>query len=53
MGLHFVAQPSQIENRIDPPQQMTGRHYIFQIEFVEKAVLPNYWFTRHRRNTLI
>ena len=53
MALHFVAQPSQTENRIDPPQQMIVRDHVFQIKFVEKAALPNYWFTRNRRNTLI
>ena len=53
MALHLVAQPTQVENGINPPQQMIGRQYIFQIEFLEKAVLPHYWFTRHRRNTLI
>jgi hypothetical protein len=49
MGLHLVAQPSQIENRIDPPQQMIVRHHVFEIKFIEKTVLKTDRVAHHRQ----
>jgi hypothetical protein len=42
MGPHLAAQPAQVQNRVDPAQQMTGWNHIVQIEFIEKTVLPTY-----------
>ncbi len=44
------AQPAQVQNRVDPAQQMIARNHLLQIEFIEKAVLPTYRLTHHRRN---
>ncbi len=50
IGPHLAAQPTQVQNSIDPPQQMTGRNHIFQIEFIEKTVLPTHRLTHHRHD---
>ena len=52
MGLHLAAQPTQVQNRVEPAQQMIVRNHIFQIEFIKKTVLPTYRLTQHRRNPL-
>ncbi len=48
--LHLATQPTQIKNRVDPPQQMIARNHVFQVELVEKTVLPAHQFAHHRRN---
>ncbi len=48
MGPHLAAQPAQVQNRIDPPQQMIGRNHVLEIEFIEKTVLPTNSLTHHR-----
>ncbi len=40
MGRHLAAQPAQIQNRIDPAQQVIARNHVFEIKFIEKTVLP-------------
>jgi hypothetical protein len=48
MRLHLAAQPAQVQGRIDPAQQMIARNHVFEIEFIEKTVLPTYRLTHHR-----
>ncbi len=40
MRRHLTTQPTEVQSSIGPAQQMTGRKHIFQIEFIEKTVLP-------------
>ena len=49
VGLHLTAQPAQVQNPIDTPQQMIVRHHIFEFEFVEKALLSANRLTHHRQ----
>jgi hypothetical protein len=45
---HPHKEPAQVQSRIDPAQQMIARNHIFEIEFIEKTVLPTYRLTHHR-----
>ena len=47
MQLQLATQPAQIQNRIDPPQQMIGRNHFFKVKLIEKPVLPTNWRTHH------
>jgi hypothetical protein len=40
MGFRLAAQPAQVQNRIDPAQQMPARNHVLEIEFIEKTVMP-------------
>jgi hypothetical protein len=48
----FRPHPAQVQSSVDPPQKMTGRNHVFQIEFIKKAVLPTYRLTHHRPDPL-
>ncbi len=50
MKQQIAAQPAQVQNRVDLAQQMIFRNHIFEIELIEKTVLPTYRLTHHRRN---
>jgi hypothetical protein len=52
VGPHLAAQPAQVQGGIDPAQQMIRRHHIFEIELIEKTVLPTYRLTHHRPDLL-
>jgi hypothetical protein len=41
-------KPGQIESRIDPPDQVIGRHRIFEVELVEKLTLLSLQTAHHR-----
>jgi len=49
MRRHLGPQPAQVENSIDPPQQMIGRNHVLQVELVEKTILPANRRSHHRR----
>jgi hypothetical protein len=38
IGLHFAAQPAQVQNRVDLAQEMIVRNHLFQIEVIEKTI---------------
>src|SRR6266851_6324261 len=53
----FLVHPAQIENAVDLPDQMVGRHYLVEIKRVEKLALsiplpPHHWTApaNHRLN---
>jgi len=50
MGPQFAAQPAQLQNRGDLAQQMIVRDHIFEVELIEKTLLPTYRLTHHRRD---
>jgi len=52
VGLHFAAQPAQVQSSIDPAQKMIARNHVFEIEFIKKTVLPTYGLAHHRLNPL-
>ena len=52
VGLHFAAQPAQVQSSIDPAQKMIARNHIFKIEFIKKTVLPTYRLSHHRPDPL-
>ncbi len=51
MGPQFAAQPAK--NRVDLAQQMIARDHIFEVELIEKTLLPTYRLTHHRRDLLL
>ena len=44
----FAAQPTQIENRVNPSQRVIGRHPVFKAEVVEQPILSPRRLTHHR-----
>jgi hypothetical protein len=41
------AQPAQVQNRIDPPQQMIGRNAVVEAKLIKQTVLPTQLLTHH------
>jgi hypothetical protein len=50
IGLHFAAQPAQVQNRVDLAQEMIVRNHLFQIEVIEKTILSTNRLAHHRRD---
>lgn len=50
---HLATQPAQIQSRVDTPKQMIGGNHGFEIELMEKTVLPTTRRTQHRSYSLM
>ena len=49
----FTTKPTQLENCINPTQKMVLRNHRFQVELIEKSVLPTNRCAHHRSILLL
>jgi len=45
-------QPAQVEDAIDPAQQMIARNPLLKVELLEQAILPPEPLTQHRKTSV-
>ena len=48
----LLVDPTQIENCVDPANQVLSRHHLVEVELVEELALPIFPPTHHRRTPL-
>ena len=51
VGSEVLVQFAQIEELVDPAQQVVGWNVVFQVERVEQRRLPGLLTTHHRENS--
>lgn len=50
IGSQLPTKPCQVQNTVDPTQQMIGRNPIVETELIEKSVLPTPRRSQHHQN---